>query len=126
MSNTKTTIIDAMNAYFDAKAGKTPDSNAKHTPGPWLPECHKGKKFSLDGWYVFAGNATLAIIYGNTPEEAEANAKLIAAAPEMLDCLQRALTQFERDYNEAAEAGREPQTPFWVMDANNIIKKDTP
>lgn len=60
---------------------------AKHTPGPWL----------LDGTYVYQDDATGRTIadcaHNKNRDRAEqvANAKLIAAAPELLDALRDAL-----------------------------------
>lgn len=59
----------------------------KHTKGPWVAKKHdalayfighEGTNIGLCGFY--ADNE-------RTPEEAEANARLIAAAPELLECL---------------------------------------
>lgn len=67
----------------------------KHTLGPWrldnshIDESHYGfwQVISGDGWYVadIAGNVGIAHI---PTVEAEANAKLIAAAPELLEALE--------------------------------------
>lgn len=60
-------------------------TNAKHTPGPWL--CHPSpvddseyRVFNKDGDYLTLND-----------EEHTANARLIAAAPEMLEELKRQL-----------------------------------
>ena len=65
----------------------------KHTPGPWETDDIK----SCDGHrYVLAGNheeaqviarITLRTFVGPTQSESEANARLIAAAPELLESL---------------------------------------
>jgi hypothetical protein len=59
-----------------------------HTPGPW-EICQKwpeeSKKIQPQGCEI-----GLAIAYGDTEEEATANARLIAAAPELLAALQKA------------------------------------
>jgi hypothetical protein len=49
-----------------------------HTPGPWITEDFAG---------VWAGNLELAKIRGEQGLPREANARLIAAAPEMLEAL---------------------------------------
>jgi hypothetical protein len=71
-------------------------SEAKHTPGPWELEA-----FKVDGMLLFqitapngsgpGGNLILddASIEGETDEEQIANARLIAAAPELLEALKR-------------------------------------
>lgn len=62
----------------------------KFTPGPW-----HDNKFG-DGFAVFAGGTSriaycYAVFENRTVEEAEANARLISAAPELLNALGRAL-----------------------------------
>ena len=73
-----------------ASQAKAKLENAKHTPGPWeaviQPGCH-AVIASLSG-----GPKAVAIIGNNTPDDGNepmrfANARLIAAAPEMLDAL---------------------------------------
>lgn len=67
---------------------------SKHTPGPWRKGnanyCHK----------IFAGDQAIAEVWGSTRgrrisarhAEAQSNARLIAAAPEMLDVLKATYT----------------------------------
>lgn len=74
-------------------------SETKHTPGPW--HIHEdGMKFSREIYPVNYGGkentercVLIARVSGwkggfNTAKEAEANARLIAAAPELLEALQ--------------------------------------
>jgi hypothetical protein len=69
-------------------------SGAKHTPGPWsVPHYASGHGVCTCG-YVFAYDLTVAEVYrgGRTrdepaPDEAKANAHMIAAAPDMLAAL---------------------------------------
>lgn len=77
----------------------------KHTPGPWAV-----KKVGERAFYVrmFIGSAHLpssatgfadfAVQPYQFPDKAEANARLIAAAPEMLAALKLALDDFGADY----------------------------
>lgn len=51
-----------------------------HTPGPWTARKHTDTK----GWTVSAGNSIASV---KPRPEAEANARLIAAAPELLEAL---------------------------------------
>lgn len=54
--------------------------NTKHTPGPWAIDA------GLDGAVIYNGSGTIA----NVPEDLLAssfNARLIAAAPELLEAL---------------------------------------
>jgi len=61
----------------------------KHTPGPWRVE---------DVFFIFGPDQHQTAdsrTWSRTPEEDEANARLIAAAPELLEALQEALVLFE-------------------------------
>lgn len=67
---------------------------SKHTPGPWKVSEKKanGTKAYVEGaaGYVVAQSYCLPstnIKYNDLWAEAEANARLIAAAPELLECL---------------------------------------
>ena len=80
-----------------------------HTPGPWTLEtvktssglCHKVGPFPYR-----RDRQAHACVYVDHPngsqfdQELEANARLISAAPELLEALEDALTQLE-DYEEA-------------------------
>lgn len=60
---------------------------SKHTPGPW--EYFKNKThavISTEKLYDY-GRPTIAKIWPGSCKESEANARLIAAAPEMLEAL---------------------------------------
>ena len=63
--------------------------NTKHTPGPWTTHRNIGKKSEL-GIMADAAPCIIAIMGGSKewPFEANANARLIAAAPELLSTLQ--------------------------------------
>lgn len=59
-------------------------SNAKHTPGPWVARA------GLSNWSITTayGQRTFAIALINSERvEQEVNARLIAAAPELLEAL---------------------------------------
>lgn len=75
----------------------------KHTPGPWTAKPWGNEEFS--GWQFSAGGSLLPLddVTGN-PEEAEANARLIAQAPELkkqrdslLDALRKVLDAGDRE-----------------------------
>lgn len=58
---------------------------SKHTPGPWAED-----KFALSVEIRSLGNPLIAVVQSRhceSPEEMAANAKLIAAAPMLLDAL---------------------------------------
>lgn len=66
----------------------TNDDRAKHTPGPWATRIN-----SWSRWEIFGGSGCLASVSkpddpASPPKEwreCEANARLIAAAPDLLD-----------------------------------------
>lgn len=61
-------------------------SATKHTPGPW----RYGLAQNYQGFFVAPGNATLTLAaVHNYPAHTEANAKLIAAAPDLLEALKK-------------------------------------
>jgi hypothetical protein len=59
----------------------------KHTIGNW--EVSNGRRILGDGFYVDTEKELVA--YCGSKNKAEANARLIASAPELLDCLKEAL-----------------------------------
>jgi hypothetical protein len=86
-----------------------------HTPGPWLlsgatvyalDETGTCNRFSVrpDGGWTYRSPGSLGSTGDRTTEaELQANARLISAAPELLD----ALTETARDMREAAHKLRE-------------------
>ena len=76
----------------------------KHTPGPWkMAEIEDDTK-NLTHMIVAEYNETLLITYALPPtdivDEFYANAKLIAAAPELLEACQDALDYFKVVFGE--------------------------
>ena len=74
-------------------------SKQTHTPGPWRVN---GASVWSDAGYV----AELSSPRG--PDERDANARLVAAAPELLAALERCIAVF----NELADAGNYPLPLF--------------
>ena len=60
----------------------------KHTPGPWNLDKRQEKLMGANGQSIVVWNSGLS--FGNRTEEAEANARLIASAPELLAACSRA------------------------------------
>ena len=58
----------------------------RHTPGPWVGTTSGIK--ALGGWILHS-------VFGRTFEEAQANARLIAAAPEMLAIIRKDAENFD-------------------------------
>jgi len=74
----------------------------KHTPGPWHiwendPKISNSKDYHarISGKDGFC----LAIAYGQTYEEAEANALLIAAAPDLLEACKAAMLWIDETFD---------------------------
>ena len=72
---------------------------SKHTPGPWTPNHYAfmaGGK--LRWWQVLAQGGEVQVSdmgdCGLPPDEAEANANLIAAAPDLLEAAKHAATEW--------------------------------
>ena len=59
---------------------------SKHTPGPWKIE---------EGCFVSAEGFVIARIIGCDSKKNESNARLIAAAPELLEALESMLENWE-------------------------------
>jgi hypothetical protein len=78
----------------------------KHTPAPW----------NYDGRIVTASDGDILFNVGRTNEEYQANAKLIAAAPELLEALVAMVEVFEPLANE---------NNIRIDNVKRIIKKAT-
>lgn len=68
-----------------------------HTPGPWRLENHSGYRFLFkinSGAKGHPLGVTFQPIAGLSDRENEANARLIASAPDMLDALQAIVDAF--------------------------------
>ena len=65
--------------------------NTKHTPGPW----HVGKRFPAGAIYDAKGGEVCGFSNLLHPAEIAANARLIAAAPDLADALRVIIKQAE-------------------------------
>jgi hypothetical protein len=66
-------------------------AETKHTPGPWTAEMGAGK----GAWVKGSTGEWSALACGDTDESANANAALIAAAPDLLSACRAALAAFD-------------------------------
>lgn len=91
-------------------------SEAKHTPGPWRLPHFVSEDSGCDCGYIFANDDRMGAVASvhfhkrecddNPPkDEAKANARLIAAAPDLLEALKAvaALDECEAHFEDAFE-----------------------
>ena len=119
----------------------------KHTPGPWKVD-QLATKNDQQAFINIGGFTRIDILpdsVGFPPEtialserdswfeireqigidEANANAKLIASAPDLLWCLSEAVATWEKRHkDENHQIGITPE-PFWLTEARLIIRKAT-
>jgi hypothetical protein len=89
---------------------------AQHTPGPWRTDDHYHGAILGDGNQV-----AMATMNGCLPAETrDANARLIAAAPELLEALQQAL--FSLGHTGANHDLDNMHRPAWEMIRAAIAK----
>lgn len=81
----------------------TTQTEVKHTPGPWLKSGCVVLSNDEDRGMRFA---TAERVRGRNPEEQEANARLIAAAPELLEAIKELIHL--PGYNAQAFGGAVP------------------
>ena len=77
-------------------------SKATHTPGPWEIEPKERRDHPLfvadgEGNRIARCDGLNISDFGPTPEQAKANARLIAAAPRLLDVCKTALSYFGKE-----------------------------
>lgn len=89
-------------------------TTAKRTPAPWRVT-YGGRNLAPECQNIFVDHSTgmysdpVANCYTRTPES-EANARLIAAAPEMLDALRGLLDAMDREDDAASWRNHEVET----------------
>lgn len=89
-----------------------PAKSGQHTPGPWKKRCYRSQYGAVGYW-----NTTPFEVAQDCPEQiAQANARLIAAAPELLEAL-RGLMEYW-DNGTAVQPGAEI-----VTEARTILAK---
>lgn len=101
-------------------------SNTKHTPGPWAISWSTFDDGESHGIYADSGPCFSCVSYGSfldikTESEAEANAKLIAAAPELLE----QLTELVRHIQTLPSSEGLPILNIILAKSIQVIKKAT-
>lgn len=76
---------------------KLNEKNSSYTAGPWIVEKNKIFTKQLAFFIAEVKSNQDMLSYTKGPKEAEANAKLIAAAPEMLSALEHIAADFDKD-----------------------------
>lgn len=122
------THLEMANDILEAFAPlKQLETKAKHAPGPWLYEKETQARFdtmtgikseSITHWIKFDSGEFSNIclmISSRSKEEIEANAHLIAAAPEMLEVL----AQLNQDMDEFVSFDMHP----YQTEIRNLIRK---
>jgi hypothetical protein len=106
------------------------ENKFKHTPGPWkifYPEnsdCGLGIDTANSNASIVVMDTEAGIYSAETREEDLANAKLIAAAPDLLDALQKLTKQVQKD----CSIGSDPkylELCEVVQESMQVLKKAT-
>jgi len=90
----------------------------KSTPGPWNFETPNHPKT------IHAGNILIAEVFANskTNEETEANARLVASSPELLDALRQYVLDDECSIDGAPDANNLNHDCRWCRAMRAILK----
>lgn len=97
----------------------TPTAPLAHTPGPWVVRHLTGFPLMIatqpdaDGFGVPVADCSKR----NLPAEAQANARLIAAAPELLQLLESCIRVMQRADELSSDAR------YWIELGTNLIAK---
>ena len=97
---------------------------SKHTPGPWQAE-QAGMNGKIIEWFVRVDGDDIAIasaICDRAGNISEANARLIAAAPDLLEALEQTL-QLAIDWEDEARGTWQDEALGFLHNDDPIIKK---
>ena len=87
--------------------------SASHTKGPWeASDRGDYDDFDGDSRVVLGDDIRVAVVHDRGTQEAEANARLIAAAPDMLEALEAMEVAYEAENNEAEFFKDYDEDPF--------------
>ncbi|OJW75684.1 hypothetical protein [Spirosoma sp. 48-14] len=105
--------------------------NQQHTPGPWkVSDQNDQAVVTAIGdfyWWSWVHLPHQHEQYGINPQ---ADARLIAAAPELLEALILSVKDAQTSYRVISEANKEmgfdaPKKPLWLQQAEAVIQKVT-
>ena len=88
---------------------KQDNGNHAATPGPWLdgkPNLTEGPSTESGSHVIYSDNREIARVYGDKDLPVKANARLIAAAPELLEALEQLAV--------LGEEGMKPDPTEWI------------
>ena len=95
------------------------NTNAKHTPGPW-----ENHKWNCEEHQISAKGGTIALVSHShslvSEAEADANARLIAAAPDMLEALRACLG----DLSDIVRAEGGDESPAMIQARAAILQAE--
>jgi hypothetical protein len=91
----------------------------KHTPGPWEENCET----EYVPAQVWAEGRQLAEVYGECREARAANARLMAAVPELLKALQDVIAEFWEEYEFPDRPPEQSPTVEAIRKAEHVIWK---
>ena len=91
----------------------------KHTPGPWEAK----RETDYVPAQVWAEGRQLAEVYGECREARAANARLMAAAPELLKALQEIVAEFWEEYEYPDRAPKQSPTVEPIRKAEHVIRR---
>jgi hypothetical protein len=91
----------------------------KHTPGPWEAK----RETDYVPAQVWAEGRQIAEVYGESREVRAANARLIAAAPELLNALRDIIAEFWAEYEYPDRAPEQSPTVKEISKAGHVIRK---
>lgn len=100
----------------------------EHTPGPWTACDNNGYsiwRVTSPKYRAESASRTVAEVVGDSAET-EANAHLIAAAPEMYELLERAgeiMIELESLIDNAFTNDASAQRSQWLLDADALLAK---
>lgn len=93
------------NARIDAERLRNDVDHAKHSPAPWNLHVGENGEGNISASTRCAGPGHIATIYGAGGKERGANARLIAAAPELLAELKKLMLLLEIEFGDKQSIG---------------------